>query len=83
LGNAIRNRVQIPLRQSLLRFLENESQRQGSSIILLTCSKKMLADTFGVARTSLSRMLQQLKDEGLLDFDRNTITLHAPSKDLN
>lgn len=77
LGNAIRNHIRVPLRQSLLRFLEKEAQRQGSRKILLPCSKKTLADMFGVARTSLSRTLQEMKKEGLLDFDRKTITLLA------
>lgn len=75
LGNTIRNHIQIPLRQSLLHFLEKEARLQGSNVIVLPYSKKVLADFFGVARTSLHRVLQQLKKEELLDFDRKTITL--------
>lgn len=75
LGDKIRSNLQIPLKQRILRYLEKESLRQNSSTIEMEGSKKLLAGQMGVARTSFSRALQQLKVEGLVEYDRRTITL--------
>lgn len=77
LGDKIRSNLQTPLKQRILRYLEKECLQQNSSTIQLKGSKKLLAGQMGVARTSFSRALQQLKDEGLVDYDRKTITLVA------
>jgi CRP-like cAMP-binding protein len=44
----------------------------------LTLSKKALAEMFGISRTSLSRELGRMRDEGLIDFDQKTITILDP-----
>lgn len=75
LGDKIRSNLQIPLKQRILRYLEKESLRQNSTTIEMEGSKKLLAGQMGVARTSFSRALQQLKVEGLVEYDRRTITL--------
>ena len=65
----------LPLRQRILNYLREQSRLQGSQQICLGTSKKALAARLGVQRSSLSRALQQMKQEGLLDFDRHTISL--------
>ncbi len=65
----------LPIRARLLNFLKAEQKKQGSRHILLPTSKKALAAQFGVQRTSLSRELQKMRAEGLVTFDRPTITL--------
>ena len=38
-------------------------------------TKKVLADKIGVQRTSLSRELSKMKNDGLIDFDSESITI--------
>lgn len=64
-----------PLREKLLDYIHLEIKRQGKGRIILTTSKKDLAERLGVQRTSLSRELQKMKKDGLLDYDRTSITL--------
>lgn len=64
------------IRDRIKAYLAYEYAVQGSDTIKLTYSKKELAERFGVQRTSLSRELQKMKSEGLIDFDRKTITIN-------
>lgn len=41
-------------------------------------SKKALADKIGVQRTSLSRELSRMRDDGLITFDAHYIERLAP-----
>ena len=65
LSYKIRNYVHRTIRESLLRFLEHEKKKQDTSHIMLTMTKKALADMIGVQRTSLSRELSKMKKDGL------------------
>ncbi|WP_409226797.1 Crp/Fnr family transcriptional regulator [Gudongella sp. SC589] len=64
-----------PLREKIMDFVQMERKRQGGERIILPTSKKELAERLGVQRTSLSRELQKMKREGILDYDRASITL--------
>ncbi len=75
LGDRIKYYAKQNIRESVLNYLRQEEQRQGTNIIRLTTTKKGLAEKFGVERTSLSRELAKMRDEGLILFDRHTITL--------
>ena len=68
------------IRDCLTDFLLYEYQRQGRSDIRLEFSKKELAERFGVRRSSLSRELARMRNEGLVTYDANTISLKAPSR---
>lgn len=63
------------LRKRLLSYLEKEADKTGTSQVMLSMSKKQLAEKLLVERTSLSRELQKLREEGILTFDKNSITL--------
>ncbi|MFH5835783.1 Crp/Fnr family transcriptional regulator [Proteiniclasticum sp. C24MP] len=63
------------LRNKLLDYLTYEKKFQKRSTIVLDGTKKQLAERLGVQRTSLSRELQKMKRDGLIEYDRNTITL--------
>ncbi|BES63830.1 Crp/Fnr family transcriptional regulator [Gottschalkiaceae bacterium SANA] len=69
LGNKLKNHVERSLREKILEFLQVQTHRQGVEKIKLMESKKALAERFGVQRTSLSRELKKMKDEGLIDYD--------------
>jgi len=64
------------IRQAIAEFLIHEYQRQDSLRVSLPCSKRELAERLGVARTSLSRELQKMRRDGLIDFDRSTVLIN-------
>lgn len=63
------------IRQRIVDFLEYEYHIQKNDVIRLGISKKDLAERLGIQRTSLSRELQKMKKEDLLEYDSRTITL--------
>lgn len=75
LGTKIKHYVNRSIREILTAFLVHESLTQKSDHILLTTSKKALAERMGVQRTSLSRELQKMRNEGLISFDATSITI--------
>lgn len=67
------------IRKQLLSYLHYESRIQQSNTITLNLSKKKLAEKLGVQRSSLGRELQKMRNDGLVSYDRKTITLwHNP-----
>jgi len=63
------------LRDKILFYLTQEKRKQDSNIISLNMTKEDLANLLFTQRPSLSRELKHMKDEGLIDYDRYTITL--------
>lgn len=75
LGNKIKHAVNHSIRESIVAFLKHEYALQGTATIRLTYTKKEFADRIGVQRTSLSRELQKMKNEGLICYDATSITI--------
>ncbi len=75
LTHAIHSLSERTLRQKIIQYLKTESERQGSKTIEMRVSKKLLAERFGVARTSLSRELNAMQDAGIISFEKKIITL--------
>ena len=71
LGDRIKHYVNRTIRECIISYLDYESKKQESSTIKLTISKKALAERIGVQRTSLSRELAKMRNEGLIEFDKN------------
>jgi CRP-like cAMP-binding protein len=63
------------IRQKILDFLRYEYSLQKSDVLKMTLSKRDLAERFGVQRTSLSRELNKMRKDGLLEYNTRTITL--------
>lgn len=63
------------LRQKICDYIYSEYNKTNSNQINLTLSKKEWAEHLGVQRPSLSRELMKLKDEGIIDYDKNSITI--------
>lgn len=61
------------LRQCIIDFLLFEYYAQNSLDIKLNMTKKDLAEKFGVQRSSLSRELNKMKKDGLIDFNAKYI----------
>jgi CRP-like cAMP-binding protein len=67
------------IRDKILFFLAQEKIEQKSNTILLHQTKEELAKVLHVTRPSLSRELSNMKKEGLIDYDKYTITVkHRP-----
>ncbi|HHT64541.1 MAG: Crp/Fnr family transcriptional regulator [Caldicoprobacterales bacterium] len=75
LGNKIKHYTNKTIRESVMYYLNYESKKQKSSHIILNMTKKALAEKIGVQRTSLSRELAKMRNDGLIEFDRESITL--------
>lgn len=75
LGDKLKHYVNRSIRDSIIAYLKSEYKLQNSHTIQLRLSKKSLADRIGVQRTSLSRELQKMKNEGLVKYDKNSITI--------
>ena len=69
------------IRECIISYLNYESKKQESSTIKLEITKKALAERIGVQRTSLSRELARMRDEGLIDFDSESIKVLYTSDD--
>jgi len=63
------------IRQCIIDFLLYESFVQKSKTIKLEMTKKDLAEKFGVQRPSLSRELNKMRKEGLIEYDAYSIKL--------
>lgn len=75
LGDRIKHYVNRTIRDSVMSFLDYERKQQNSNKIRLNMSKKALAEKIGVQRTSLSRELAKMRDEGVIRFDSDYIEL--------
>ncbi|MFO7951816.1 MAG: Crp/Fnr family transcriptional regulator [Bacillota bacterium] len=63
------------IRQQITAFLTYEFHLQKNPVIKLSYSKKELAERLGVQRSSLSRELNKMRREGLLEYDAWTIAI--------
>ncbi len=67
--------TQRTLRENIMDYFKQQTIIQKSSVILLSMSKRQLADYFGVQRPSLFRELKKLKEEGIIEVNNRTIEI--------
>ncbi len=75
LGDRIKHYVNRTIRDSITSYLEYEFKKQNGNIIKLSITKKALAEKIGVQRTSLSRELAKMREDGLIKFDADSVEL--------
>ncbi|NBJ17031.1 MAG: Crp/Fnr family transcriptional regulator [Dehalobacter sp. 4CP] len=75
LGDKINHDVNKTIRESIMSYLDDERKIQNSDHIKLNLTKKALAEKIGVQRTSLSRELAKMRNDYLILFDKNSITI--------
>ena len=63
------------IRQCIIDFLIYESYSQNSKTVKLGLTKKELAEKFGIHRPSLSRELNKMRKDGLIEYDARSITI--------
>ena len=61
------------VREKVINFIFEQVKKQKSSTIKLKINKEQIAALLGIPRPSLSRELMKLRDDGFIEFDRNTI----------
>jgi CRP-like cAMP-binding protein len=75
LGDRIKHYVGKTIRECIFSFLEYEQKKQGSKTIMLPLTKKAWAERIGVSRTSLSRELNKMEQDGLIRNNTKTIEI--------
>ncbi|MEE0954575.1 MAG: Crp/Fnr family transcriptional regulator [Eubacterium sp.] len=63
------------LREKILAYLSREVQKQKSQYLDIPMGRIELAEYLGADRSALSRELSRMKEDGLIDYDRNTFRL--------
>ncbi|MFZ5985910.1 MAG: Crp/Fnr family transcriptional regulator [Bacillota bacterium] len=63
------------IRQKISAYIIDEYNKQHNLTLNLPCSRKELAELLGVPRPSLSREMKNMKNDGLMDFSKNTVRI--------
>lgn len=63
------------IRARLLEYFSKQAQICGNSSFSIPLNRQQLADYLCVDRSAMTVELYKLKDEGILDFDKNKFTL--------
>ena len=62
-------------REKLISYLSEEAGRQGSASFSIPFNRQQLADFLSVDRSAMSNELCKMRDEGLLEFEKNRFRL--------
>ena len=62
-------------REKLIAYLSEEAKRQGSGSFSIPFNRQQLADYLSVDRSAMSNELCKMRDEGLIEFERNQFML--------
>ena len=62
-------------REKLIAYLSEEARRQKSGTFIISFNRQQLADYLSVDRSAMSNELSKMRNEGLLEFKRNSFTL--------
>ena len=73
----IENISQKSIRDKLLTYLSNESLKHKSPTFEISFNRQELADYLNIDRSAMSFEMSKLKNEGLIDFEKNKFSLKA------
>ncbi len=62
-------------REKLISYLSEEAKRQNSSSFTIPFNRQQLADFLSVDRSAMSNELCKMRDDGLLEFEKNMFRL--------
>ena len=65
------------LRSKILAYLEQEARNQGSRQFTIPFNRTDLANYLDADRSALTRELARMKEEGLVDYNKNTFAILA------
>ena len=63
------------IRQKIGDFLREEYKKQKTHIIKIPLSRQEMAEHMGIQRPSLSRELSKMREEGIIEFDKDSIVV--------
>ena len=63
------------IRQKIGDFLREEYKKQKTHIIKIPLSRQEMAEHMGIQRPSLSRELSRMREEGIIEFDKEFIVV--------
>lgn len=63
------------IRQKICDFILKEYMKQNKLKLVITCSRKEMSELLSLQRPSLSRELVHMREDGLINFDKNTIEI--------
>lgn len=66
-------------REKLISYLSEEARRQNSDRFAIPFNRQQLANFLSVDRSAMSKELCKMRDEGLLEFDKNRFRLFTAS----
>lgn len=75
LNKKVKNLSYNSIRQKVSSYLLQEYEKRGNLNLKLNISRKEMAELLGVPRPSLSREMIKMKEEGLIDFNKNIIKI--------
>lgn len=75
LAQKLEHMSQRTMREKLLSYLSEQSLRVGSPSFDIPFNRQQLADFLSVDRSAMSSALCKMRDEGILDFDKNHFEL--------
>ena len=75
LNNTIRNLSFVSIRHKIVNYILEQYKMQNNVFVDLSISKQKLSEYLGVPRPSLSRELMNMKNDGLIDYDRNIVKI--------
>lgn len=78
LTHKIEHMSQRTTREKLLSYLSEQSRRAGSPSFEIPFNRQQLADYLSVDRSAMSAELSRMRDEGILEFERNKFRLLQP-----
>ncbi len=62
-------------REKLISYLSEEAKKQNSSYFTIPFNRQQLADYLSVDRSAMSNELCKMRDDGLLEFEKNNFRL--------
>lgn len=62
-------------REKLISYLSEEAKKQTSSTFTIPFNRQQLADFLSVDRSAMSNELCKMRDEGLIEFEKNNFKL--------
>ncbi|MBP5342503.1 Crp/Fnr family transcriptional regulator [bacterium] len=65
---------QASIREKIFFFMKEEIKKTGSNRVILNMTKEELATAMSTNRPSLSRELMRMKADGIIDYDKKSIT---------
>lgn len=64
-------------REKLIAYLSEEARKQNKSAFEIPFNRQQLADFLSVDRSAMSNELCKMRDEGMLEFEKNRFVLHG------